>query len=362
MPFKLLVLPGDGIGPEVVAAALRVFEKLCQLEDIEVEIQHDLLHGAAWEKYGSFCRDETVAAAKQSHAVLVGAVGGPQWDDIVIEGATPAERDGLMRLREELETYACLRPARAYETLLDRTPFRPEVVKGTDILVLRELCGGLPYGKPRGIDQLEDGSFQAYDANFYTSEEIRRFAQVGFELARRRRGKITSIDKSNVMESGILWRRIVSAVGADYPEVELEHLYADNALYQMMLRPTSFDLVLGDNIFGDLASDLVASFTGSLGMLPSASLNGLDSGKPAIYEPVHGTAPDIAGRGIANPIGTILSVALMFEHSIKRKDLAQRIESAVEQCLHAGVLSADLGGNASTVQICDHILSGLTQG
>jgi 3-isopropylmalate dehydrogenase len=358
-PFKLLVLPGDGIGPEVVSAALRVFEKLCRLEQIETEIKHDLLHGAAWEKYGSFCRDETVATAQQSDALLIGATGGVQWDNLPADGATPAERDGLMRMREELQTYACLRPSRAYESLLARAPFKPEVVAGADILVLRELCGGLPYGNPRGIDKLDNGSFQAYDANFYSSKEIRRCAVVGFEIAGRRRSKVTSIDKSNVMESGILWRRIVSEVGTDYPAIELEHLYADNALYQMMLRPTTFDVVLADNIFGDLASDLVASYAGSLGMLPSASLCGLNSGKPAIYEPVHGTAPDIAGQGIANPIGTILSVAMMFEYSMQRKDLARRIENAVEKCLQAGVHSADLGGSATTDQICEQVLSAL---
>ena len=358
-PFKLLVLPGDGIGPEVVSVALRVFERLCLLAQIETEIQQDLLHGAAWDRYGTFCRDETVVTAKQSDALLIGAVGGAKWDELLIQNKDPAERDGLMRMREELQTYACLRPSRSYESLLARTPFKPEVVAGADILVLRELCGGLPYGKPRGIDELEDGSFQAYDANFYTSEEIRRFAVVGFEIAGSRRGKVTSIDKSNVMESGILWRRIVSEVGTDYPDIELEHLYTDNALYQMMQRPTAFDVVLADNIFGDLASDLVATYAGSLGMLPSASLQGLDSGKPAIYEPVHGTAPDIAGQEIANPIGAILSVAMLFEYSMQRKDLAQRIESAVENCLQAGVISADLGGQAGTDQIGEKILSAL---
>ena len=358
-PFKLLVLPGDGIGPEVVSVALRVFESLCQLEQIDVEINHDLLHGAAWDRYGTFCRDETVAAAKQSNALLIGAAGGAKWDNLPPPGATPAERDGLMRMREELETYACLRPARAYESLLSRTPFKSEIVAGADVLVLRELCGGLPYGTPRGIDELADGSFQAYDANFYSSEEIRRLAVVGFEIAGTRRAKVTSIDKSNVMESGILWRRIVSEVGADYPHIELEHLYTDNALYQMMQRPTTFDVVIADNIFGDLASDLVASYAGSLGMLPSASLHGLNSGRPAIYEPVHGTAPDIAGRGIANPIGTILSVAMLFEFSMQRKDLAQRIENAVDRCLQAGIMSADLGGNANSDQIGEKIISAL---
>lgn len=358
-PFKLLVLPGDGIGPEVISVALRVFERLCQLEQIETEIHHDLLHGAAWDRYGTFCRDETVVTAKQSDALLIGAVGGEKWDEVLLQSEDPAERDGLMRMREELQTYACLRPSRAYEPLLARTPFRPEVVAGADILVLRELCGGLPYGQPRGIDELEDGSFQAYDANFYSSEEIRRFAVVGFELAGRRHGKVTSIDKSNVMESGILWRRIVSEVGIDYPDIELEHLYTDNALYQMMQRPTAFDVVLADNIFGDIASDLVATYAGSLGMLPSASLQGLDSGNPAIYEPVHGTAPDIAGQGIANPIGAILSVAMLFEYSMQRKDLAQRIESAVDSCLQASVIGADLGGQARTDQIGEKILSAL---
>lgn len=355
--FKLLVLPGDGIGPEVVAAALRIFERICQQENIALEIEHDLLHGEAWDRYGTFCRDETVARAKQSNALLVGAVGGPKWDALEFDNATPAQRDGLMRLREELETYACLRPARAYASLLARTPFKAEVVTGADVLVLRELCGGLPYGKPRGIDRLEDGSFQAYDANFYSSAEIRRCAVVGFELARRRRAKLTSIDKANVMESGILWRRIVAEVGKDYADVQLEHLYTDNALYQMMLRPTAFDVVLADNIFGDLASDLAATYAGSLGMLPSASLHGLNSTRPAIYEPVHGSAPDIAGLGIANPIGTILSVALMFEYSLGRKDLSRQIELAVDNCLESAVVTADLGGNATSDQVCENILA-----
>ena len=358
-PFKLLVLPGDGIGPEVVAVALRIFEQVCKSADIATRIEHDLLHGAAWDAWGTFCRDETVDRARQSDALLIGAVGGTKWDEIAMTGATPAERDGLMRLREELETYACLRPSRAYDCLLERTPYRPEVVAGADVLVLRELCGGLPYGEPRGIDARDDGSFVAYDANFYTSGEIERLAVVGFELARRRRGKLTSIDKSNVMQSGMLWRRVVGEVGARYPDVEVEQLYTDNALYQMTLRPTTFDVIVADNIFGDLASDLVASYAGSLGMLPSASLHGLGGRRAAIYEPVHGTAPDIAGLGIANPVGTILSVALMFEYSLGRADLARRIEAAVEACLEAGVRSADLGGDASTEQVGEAVLARL---
>ncbi len=358
-PFKLLVLPGDGIGPEVVAVALRVFERVCQLEDIAIRVEHDLLHGAAFDAYGSFCRDATVATARRSNALLIGAVGGPKWDDIVIAGATPAERDGLMRLREELETYACLRPSRAYDCLLERTSYRPEVVAGADVLVLRELCGGLPYGEPRGIDARDDGSFAAYDANYYTSEEIERVAVVGFELARRRRAKLTSIDKSNVMQSGVLWRRVVGEVGRRYPDVDLEHLYSDNGLYQMTLRPTNFDVIVADNIFGDLASDLVAGYAGSLGMLPSASLHGLGSRRAAIYEPVHGTAPDITGLGVANPIGTILSVAMMFEYSLERADLARCIETAVEACLEAGVRSPDLGGDATTEQVGEAVLARL---
>ncbi len=358
-PFKLLVLPGDGIGPEVVAVALRVFERVCHGAGIATRIEHDLLHGAAWDAWGTFCRDATVTRAKHSDALLIGAVGGPKWDAIVVDGATPAERDGLMRLREELETYACLRPSRAYDCLLERTPYRREVVAGADVLVLRELCGGLPYGEPRGIDTLDHEGFAAYDANYYTSGEIERVAVVGFELARRRRGKLTSIDKANVMESGILWRRVVGEVGRRYPDVELELLYADNGLYQMTLRPTSFDVIIADNIFGDLASDLAAGYAGSLGMLPSASLHGLGGRRAAIYEPVHGTAPDIAGRGIANPIGTILSVALMFEYSLERADLARRIEAAVEACLEDGVRSADLGGDATTEQVGEAVLARL---
>ncbi len=345
---RILVLPGDGIGPEVVALAVAVLKHVAAQADLVLDLEEDYLGGAAFDRFGTFCRDETVEKAKAVDAVLVGAVGGPKWDGLDLDG-TPQEKDGLMRLRKELDVFAGLRPARSYAPLLARTPFRPDIVADVDVMILRELCGGSPFGNPRGVRALADGSFEAFDANHYTSGEIARVARVGFELARRRRGHLTSVDKANVMESGVLWRRVVGEVGArEYPGVALQHLYADNAAYQLIRDPSRFDVILGDNIFGDLLSDLAAVFAGSLGMLPSASLTRLappgERSRPGIYEPVHGSAPDIAGLGIANPLGTILSVAMLLEHGLGRPDLAGRIEQAVLRTLDGGVLTPDLGG------------------
>jgi 3-isopropylmalate dehydrogenase len=362
-PFKLLVLSGDGIGPEVVTAGLRVFETLCEAEGIVTTIQSDLIGGHAYDTYGTFCRDQTAKAAARVDAILVGAVGGPKWDGLVIQGA-PAERDGLMRLRQELDTFAGLRPARSYDALLNRTPFKPEIVRYSDILVLREMCGGLMFREPKELVVDEDGVGHALDTNLYTSAEIERVARVGFQLALGRRNHLVSIDKSNVMDSGILWRDCVNRIGrTEFPGVRLEHYYADNAFYQLMRRPATFDVVLGDNLFGDLASDLAATVTGSLGMLPSACLplldqNGTPSG-PGIFEPVHGSAPDIMGKDIANPIGTILSVAMMFEYAMMRPDLHERIEKAVEKCLAAGVMTPDIGGTSSSTEVTDKIVGAL---
>ena len=358
--FKVLALGGDGIGPEVVAAGLQLLEVVATQAGVSVEVEEDVLHGAAYDRYGTFCRDETVEAAKAADAVLVGAVGGPKWDGLFPDG-TPAEKDALVRLRQELDVFAGLRPARAYDALLDRTPFRDEVVRGVDIMVLREQCGGIYFGEPRGIDVCEDGTFNGYDANFYTSPEIERVVKIGFELAQRRGGVLVSIDKANVMESGILWRRIATEIGArDFPDVELIHLYADNALFQVARSPGSFDVIVGDNLFGDLISDMVGVVAGSLGMLPSASLARLappgEISTPGIYEPVHGTAPDIAGQGIANPIGTLLSVAMMFEYAFARPDLARSIETAVETAIVSGPLTPDVGGDARTEQVTESVI------
>ena len=361
--FKILALGGDGVGPEVVAAALKVLDRLAKREGIRLEITEDLLHGAAYDRYGTFCRDETLAAARAADGVLVGAVGGAKWDKLFPEG-TPAERDGLMRLRQELDLFAGLRPARAYDALLDRTPYRRELVAGADVLVLRELCGGMMFAHPRGTERLADGGLRAFETNLYSSGEIERVARVGFELARRRKGALLSIDKANVLESGALWRRLVGEIGArDYPDVALTHYYADNALYQLARRPRDFDVILAENLLGDLISDLAATLAGSLGMLPSACLARLapegEASTPGVYEPVHGTAPDIAGAGIANPIGCILSAAMLCRYGLARPDLAERIERAVERCLARDILTPDLGGLATTQEVTDSVIGGL---
>jgi len=359
----VLALAGDGIGPEVVAAGLAVLTAVAAKAGLGVRVEEDLIGGAAFDRYGTFCRDETVAKAKAADAVLVGAVGGPKWDRLDIKG-TPMEKDGLMRLRKELDVFAGLRPARSYAPLLARTPFRPALVDGADVMVLRELCGGSPFGEPRGIRALPSGGEEGFDSNRYTTAEIERVARVGFELARRRQGRLASVDKANVMESGALWRRVVAEVGnSEFPDVALNHLYADNAAYQLIRDPKAFDVILADNIFGDLLSDLAAVFAGSLGMLPSASLHRLPpaggrSG-PGIYEPVHGSAPDIAGKGVANPLGTILSVAMLLDYGLGRPDLARRVEGAVERTLGEGVLPADLGGTARSADVTRAVLAHL---
>ncbi len=360
MPLKVLALGGDGIGPEVVEAALRVLEVAADSIGLPVDLSEDLLHGAAWEKYGTFIRPETLEKAHNSDALLVGAVGGPRWDHIVIDGG-PEEQDGLMKLRHELDVFACIRHARAWDALLDRTPFLPDRVRGADTIVMRELCGGAMFTKTRGIEVGKGGQRRAYDLNEYTSGEIERFARVGFEVARRRKGRMISVDKSNVFVACKLWREVVEEIGkSEFPDVVLEHLFTDNAVYQMCCHPTTFDVILAENLFGDLLSDQSAAMVGSLGMLPSACVPDLPKkGRvegAAIYEPVHGSAPDIAGQGIANPIGTILSVAMMFEYSAGEATCARKIEVAVDNALNAGLRTPDLGGSCCTIEMTDGVI------
>ncbi|MEM7224505.1 MAG: 3-isopropylmalate dehydrogenase [Pseudomonadota bacterium] len=345
--FEILALGGDGIGPEVLAAGLAVAEAATVGSGIQLNIKEDLLHGAAWEAYGTFCRDETLSAAQEADAVLVGAVGGPEWDDIRVPGG-PEMQDGLMRLRKELDAYAGLRPARSWPALAARTPFRPGLAERADIMVLREMCGGVMFAEPRGLEQ-RSGRRYGFDTAAYDEHEIARIAHAGFRLARARRGRLVSADKANVMESYKLWRAVVDEVSADYPDVELSHMYADNCAYQLARDPERFDVVLGCTLIGDFLSDLAAIVSGGLGMLPSACLRGAP-GAPAkgIYEPVHGTAPDIAGQGKANPIGMILSVAMMFEHSFGRPDIARRIERAVEAVLSQSIATPDIGGQSTS--------------
>ena len=368
--FTVLALGGDGIGPEVVGAGVEVLLAVAKSEGLRIEVEEDLLHGAAWERYGTFCRDETVVRAREVDAVLVGAVGDPRFDDYLADAGSPvaeraeagavardpADKDGLMRLRRNLDVFAGLRPARTFDALVGRTPFRSEVVRGADLMMVRELCGGAYFGLPRGIERLPGEGRRAFDATVYTEAEIERIARVGFGLARRRRRRLLSVDKANVMESGMLWREVVSDVGArEYSDIALTHFYADNAAYQLARAPRDFDVVLADNLLGDLLSDQAGAIAGSLGMLPSASLAGLppegEPAKPGLYEPVHGSAPDIAGQGIANPHGTILSVAMMFEYGFALPALARRIEHAVERTLATGPRTPDLGGEAGSAAV-----------
>lgn len=362
--FRVLALAGDYVGPEVVGAGLQVLDEAARHYGLQISVEEGLLGGASWDVHGTFCTDETLARAREADAVLVGAVGGPKWDDIRIDGPI-TESDGLTRLRVELEIYNALRPVRAWAPLLHLTPYRREVVEGADIMVIRENCGGIYYGEPRGWETLPDGQARAFEISEYTTSEVERIARAAFEEARRRRGLVTSLDKSNVMESGKLWRETVTRIGADeYPDVELQHLLTDYALYALVERPRDFDVVLADNLFGDLVSDMVGTLAGSLGMLPSATLP-RDAApgvkiKPGVYEPSHGSAPDIAGKGLANPIGTILSVAMMFEYAFARPDIAAAIVGAVERTLEQGVLTPDLGGSARTGEVTESILEHLS--
>ena len=360
MTINVLALGGDGIGPEVMDAALKVLEVVTRSARLSIDVSEDLLHGAAYEAYGTFLRPETLSKAKNSDALLVGAVGGPEWDHIVVDGG-PEEQDGLMKLRHELDTFACVRKSRAWTALVERTPFKSHVVESADLIVMRELCGGAMFTSTRGVDHDASGGKRAFDLNEYSTDEIARFARIGFEVARGRRKKVVSVDKSNVFIAGKLWREVVDEIGcSEYPDVSLEHMFTDNAIYQLCCRPRDFDVILADNLFGDLLSDQSAAIAGSLGMLPSACLSTLSgagrSATTAIYEPVHGSAPDIAGQGIANPIGMILSVAMMLEYSAGVPEQGARIELAVSRALESGCLCKDIGGIASTAAMTDAII------
>jgi 3-isopropylmalate dehydrogenase len=361
--FRVLALGGDHIGPEVVAAGLEVLRHVAIRAGITIEIDEDLLGGASWEVHKTFCTDAVLEKARSADATLVGAVGGPEWDGIGRDGPI-AESDGLTRLRIELDVYNALRPVRAWQSLLHHTPFRPEIVDGADILVVRENSGGIYYGEPRGRETGPDGEVRAFEISEYRMSEIERIARCAFEAARDRRGQVTSLDKSNVMETGMLWRETVARIGRDeYPDVELRHQLMDYALFAVTCRPREYDVLLADNLFGDLISDMIGAIAGSLGMLPSATLPAAAiSGERiagGIFEPSHGSAPDISGQGIANPLGTILSVAMMFQYAFGRADLAAEIEQAVGLVLQAGQLPPDLGGDAATAEVTAAVINHL---
>jgi len=362
-PFKVLSLGGDHIGPEVTASGLAVLRAVADRFDVSVEIEEELLGGASWDVHGTFCTDAVAAKARAADAVLVGAVGGAKWDSINIDGPI-TETDGLTRLRIELDVFNALRPARAWGPLIGRTPYRADVVEGADLMVVRENSGGIYYGEPRGREILPDGQVRAFEISEYRAHEVERIARCAFEAARGRRGMVTSLDKSNVMETGKLWRETVDRIGRDeYPDVTLQHLLMDYALFAVARNPGGFDVLLADNLFGDLMSDLIAVISGSLGLLPSATLPGIGRpGQPikgGLYEPTHGSAPDIADQGIANPIGSILSVAMMFEYGFGASVAARAIEAAVENTLGARIMTPDLGGEATTDDVTEAVLQRL---
>jgi 3-isopropylmalate dehydrogenase len=348
---RLLLLPGDGIGPEVTAQARRVAERLWP----ELIIEERLFGGAAFDLEGAPLSAATIDAARSSDAVLMGAVGGPAW-----ASAPRALRPeaGLLGLRTAMAVYANLRPALCFAPLADASSLKPEVVRGLDIMIVRELTGGVYFGQPRGIETLADGQRRGVDTQVYTTSEIERVSRVAFNLARGRRGKVTSCEKSNVMETGLLWREVVTDLHArEFADVTLEHMLADSAAMQLVRNPRQFDVILTDNLFGDILSDEAAQLTGSLGMLPSAAIG--EAGRPGLYEPIHGSAPDIAGKNLANPLAAILSLAMALRWSLGRADLADRLGAAVERALEAGARTADLGGSLTTTAMGDAVLAGL---
>ncbi len=338
----LLMLPGDGIGPETMREVTRVIDWLAKYSTVNFSIKEGLVGGAAIDRYGSPVTDETMADALQADAVLFGAVGGPKWADQPFHNQP--ER-GLLRLRSEMELFANLRPALVFDALVEASSLKPELVRGLDIMIVRELTGGVYFGEPRGIEELPDGTKRGVNTQVYTTPEIERIAAVAFELAERRNNKVTSVEKANVMESGLLWRETVTALhAAEYADIELEHMYADNCAMQLVRQPKQFDVIVTDNLFGDLLSDCAAMLTGSLGMLPSASLGAPDADgrRLALYEPVHGSAPDIAGKGVANPVAMMLSFAMALRYSFDLDDDADLIERAIENVLSTGVRTADI--------------------
>jgi len=338
---KLLVLPGDGIGPEVMGEVERVIEWFGRCRHATFELEQGLVGGAAYEAEGTPLTDATMARAMAADAVLLGAVGGPKWDNLPWEHRP--ER-GLLRLRKDMSLFANLRPATVFDALVDASSLKPELVKGLDIMIVRELTGGVYFGSPRGIETLPNGERRGVNTQVYTTSEIERVARVAFELAQKRNHRLCSVEKANVMESGVLWRETVTALAADYPDVELSHMYADNCAMQLVRAPQQFDVIVTDNLFGDILSDCAAMLTGSLGMLPSASLGAADSSgrRKALYEPVHGSAPDIAGKGLANPLATLLSFAMMLRYSFDMGEDADLVEQSVQALLSRGVRTADL--------------------
>ena len=339
---NILVLPGDNIGPEIISEAVKVLQRVNTKFDLGLELDYAHLGGAAIDAVGEPCPPGTLDKARKADAILLGAVGGPQWDHV--ERHLRPEK-GLLTIRSELDLFGNLRPAIMYPQLAEASSLKSEFVSGLDILIVRELVGGIYFGEPRGIRMLGNGDREGYNTYKYNESEIRRIGRMAFEAAMVRGKRLCSVDKSNVLEATILWREVISAMAADYPEVELSHMYVDNAAMQLVKEPKQFDVIVTGNMFGDILSDTAAMLTGSIGMLPSASL---DKDGVGMYEPCHGSAPDIAGQGVANPLATILSVAMMLRYSLDATESAEAIEKAVSDVLDQGLRTGDIDAEGMT--------------
>jgi 3-isopropylmalate dehydrogenase len=357
---KVLVLAGDGIGPEVMRQVRRVADWMAKRRSLSFDLSDGLVGGVAYEAHGTPLTDETMQDAIDADAVLLGAVGGPKWDNLPFD--KKPER-GLLRLRKDMELFANLRPATVFDALVDASSLKSEIVRGLDIMILRELTGGVYFGEPRGIETLADGTRRGINTQVYTTPEIERVARVGFELARKRAKKVHSVEKANVMESGVLWREEVQKLrDKDFKDIDLQHMYADNCAMQLVRNPKQFDVIVTDNLFGDILSDCAAMLTGSLGMLPSASLGPADASgrRRAMYEPVHGSAPDIAGKDMANPLAMLLSFVMMLRYSFDLDEDADLIERSVKNVLNSGIRTADIQqpntARVSTTTMGDAIL------
>mgnify|MGYP006274907581 CR=1 FL=1 len=349
--IQIALLPGDGIGPEIMAATKPVIEAVGRSADLDFELVEDYVGGAGYDVYGIPLSEQTLKLCKKSDFILLGAVGGPKWSDVAYDKRPEA---AILSLRKELGLFANLRPAIVFDALIEASSLKAEIVRGLDILIVRELTGGIYFGEPRGIEQLENGERRGINTQTYTSSEIRRIAEIAFELAGQRTGRVTSTEKSNVMESGMLWREEVSHLHSEtiYKSIKLDHMYADNVAMQLLKDPGQFDIILTDNLFGDILSDEAAMITGSIGMLPSASLGAAEpetGRRHALYEPVHGSAPDIAGQGKANPLAMILSFSMALKYSLNMPDLADRLNQAVSDALQDGYRTVDIAGKNKNI-------------
>jgi 3-isopropylmalate dehydrogenase len=339
---KILLLPGDGIGTEVTAELRKVMAWFQNAGRTKFEVTEGLIGGASYDAHGTPLTQEVIAQAGQAHAVILACVGGPKWEKVPFAVRPEA---GLLSIRKEMGLFANLRPAAVFDVLANASTLKAEVVQGLDVMIVRELLGGVYFGEPRGIETLPNGERRGFNTQSYTTSEIIRVARVAFELARKRRNKVCSVEKANVMESGILWKEeVIKLHAADYKDVELVHMYADNCAMQLVRNPKQFDVIVTDNLFGDVLSDLASMLTGSLGMLPSASLGAREASgrQAALYEPIHGSAPDIAGKGVANPLALILSFAMMLRYTFNMTENADLVEKAVQNVLRAGVRTADI--------------------